>query len=234
MTDDHKQAGKDIKDGHERHQVRGYRSDTLDTAQDDDGHDKCQNDACHDRSDMKDILHRSRDLIALGNVADTEGCQASDEGEDRRKPSPASAKSVLDIIHGTAMMYTVLIYLAVFDSQRDLREFGEHSEESGKPHPEHRAGSAGKDGTGNARNITCSDRPRQGCSHRLERRQVLTMVFFVLFKQRTDGMAHRVLETGQLNASCTEREVNTRADQKDQHDRPPCKIIDNTVDRFDL
>lgn len=128
----------------------------LHPADNDDGGEDGQDNAGVQGIQSSEGLHRAGDLGGLGNVADAEAGDTAQQGEEDGQPLLACA--LLNVVHGAAVVGALLVYLTVFHGQHDLSVLGHHAKEGGNPHPEHRAGTADKDGAGDAGNVAGTHR----------------------------------------------------------------------------
>lgn len=112
-------------------------------------------------------------------------------------------------------MGALLVYLTVFHGQHDLSVLGHHAKEGGNPHPEHRAGTADKDGAGNAGNVASAHRTGQSGRYRLEGGEVMlaAALFLILGKQGADGVAQDEPKAPGLQPPGAEGEVDAGANQ---------------------
>ena len=239
--DDQDDTSQNVENSHKGNQVGGHLADTLNTAQNDDG-DQNGKDDTDDQADRFDLLgirnacqthDGAGDLAGLGNVADAEGGQTAQDGEDDRQPLPVLAQAVFNVVHGAALVDAVLIRIAELHGQGDLGVLGAHAEEGGYPHPEHSARAAHKDRAGNAGDVAGAHGAGQGGGHRLEGGQVAAVILVLLLEQGSDGVFHDVAEFAHLNAAGTHRQEDTGADQEHQHDGAPGKAVDGAVDICD-
>ena len=113
-------------------------------------------------------------LVGLEHVAAAE--RAAD-AEDRRRaaartlprpPMPRSASAVAQVVHRPAGDGAVGVLAAVLHAERALGELRRHAEEAGDDHPEGRAGTAERDGDGDAGDVAEPDRARHRRGQRLE------------------------------------------------------------------
>ena len=229
--DDDHNAGQDIEDRHEGHQQRGDLADALDAAECDKRDDHGDQNARGNGGNMKEIAQRARDLTALGDVADAEGGEAAQQAEDDRHPFPALADAVFDVVHRAAVIDAVFVLHTVLHGQHDLGILGDHAEEGRNPHPEHRAGAARKDGARDAGDVAGADRAGQGRRHGLKRRDVRAVVFGLFFlKQRPDRVFENPPEVRNLQPVDADRQIDAGSHQQQEHQRPPRKAVDRTVD----
>ena len=231
--DDDRDAGQDIKDGHEGHHIGGDLTDALNAADDHDGHDDSQNNTGDQGIQAHQTLHGAGDLAGLGDVADAEGGQTAQNGEDHSQPLPVFSQTVFDIVHGAALVDALIVGGAEFQGKGDLGVFGAHAEESGEPHPEHSAGTADENGAGNTGDITGTYGGGHGSGHSLEGREVGAVILAGFLEKLSDGVPHDITEFGDLDAAGADREENTAAYQQDQHDGTPGEGVQHAVDVFD-
>ena len=90
----------------------------------------------------------------------------------------ALSQPLLNIEHRSADI-AVIGPLAVFNSKHDFGELDAHTDDSGKPHPEYRAGSSDHDCTGNACDIGCTYRASESGRKCLKRGK--SMIAFLLY-----------------------------------------------------
>ena len=110
----------------------------------------------------------SGDSIDLCSVAGTKYSEHAECCEQISQPVPFFAKTVLDVIHGTAYQFTVGIDLAVVYRQSNLSIFGTHAKQCRNPHPEYGSGTANCDSTCYTGNIASTDRGCKCCTHCLK------------------------------------------------------------------
>ena len=229
-NDDH-DAGYNIEDRHEGHQQRGHLADALDAAERNQRDDKGDQNTGHHGRHMEEVAQRTGDFAALGNVADAERSKAAQQAEDDGHPFPAFADAVFDVVHRAAVIDALFILHAILHRQDDLGILGDHAEEGRNPHPEHGTGAARKDGARDAGDVAGADRAGQGRRHGLEGRDVRAVVFGLFFlKQRPDRVFENPPEVRNLQPVNTERQIDAGSHQQQEHQRPPRKAVDRTVD----
>ena len=222
-------ARHDIEDGHKGDQVGGHLPDALHAADDHKGGEDGQKDAGVQRGQAHQGLHGPGDLGGLGDVADAEAGDAAQQGEQHRQP--LVPRALFNVVHGAAEVGAVPVHLAVLHRQDDLGVLGHHAEEGGHPHPEDRPRPSGEDGPGDAGDVARPHGPGQGGGHRLEGGEVLPAGGLVrLAEQRAQGAAQHKAEFAGLKAPAAGGEIDSRANQQEQHDRTPDDPVDETVD----
>ena len=231
--EDDQDAGRDVEHGHHRHQIGGDRADTLDAADQHEAHQHCQDDAGHQLVETEEVLQGRGDLGALGDVADAEAGQPAEDREDDGQPFPALAQAVFNIVHGTAVIDALLVGLPILDGQGDLGVLGAHAEESGDPHPEHGAGTAGKERSGDAGDVAGADGARQRGGDGLERGEVAAVVLILLLEELAHGVFHDPAEVAGLDEAAADGQIHARAHQKKQHDRAPGEAVEDAIDGGD-
>ena len=227
--DDDADTGGHVEHGHEGNQERGDLADALGTAQNHDADDDGQQHAGELRLQAEQAVHGAGDLAGLSDVADTEGGQTAQNGEDDSQGLPALAQTVLDVVHGAALIDTLGVLLAELHGQDDLGVLGAHTEESGDPHPEHGAGAAHEDGAGDAGDVAGADGTGQSGTDCLEGAQVFAGVIFLLGEQGTQSVLHDEAEPADLDPAGAEGQEDAGADQKRQHDGAPHETVDGRV-----
>ena len=231
--DDHN-ARRHIEHGHEGDQQGGDLTDALYAADDHNGHHHGKDDAACQGGNAEQAVESAGDLAGLGDVADAEGGQAAQDGEDDGQPLPVFAQAVLNVVHRAALMDALPVGVAELHGQGNLGVFGAHAEEGGHPHPEHGARSADKDSPGNAGDVAGAHGARQGGGHRLEGGQVAAVVALALFaEQGAHGVPHDIAEPADLDPAGAEGEEHAGAHQQDQHDGAPDEVVDLAVDQRD-
>ena len=143
---------------------------------------------------------------------------------------PVLSQTIGNIVHGSAVVTTVLVFLTEFYSQSNLGILSAHAEECGNPHPEHSAGTAGKNCAGDAGNITGTNRAGQSRGNRLKGGKVVTVIFIGFLEQTAHGVFQNVAESAYLHEIGSDRNVDAGADQQRQHNRTPDKAVDRAVD----
>ena len=240
---DHERAD-DVDGRHAGDELFGDLTDALDAAEEHERHENGDHNAGDEADDRVKLLgvlmERDRDGVDggsdgvdLGDVADAERGERAEHGEDDAQPLPLGAETVLDVVHRAAAPVALFVALTVLDREGDLGELGDHAEESGDPHPEHRARAAEDDRAGDAGDVARADRGRQCRGDRLHRRD-LALARFGLLEDLADGVLPPVADLGELNEADAEAQVNARADQQCQHDGSPYKAVYRTVDFYDL
>ena len=214
-------AGYDVEDGHARYDDGGDSGNGLDAADDDGkGHDG-QDYAGHFRGYAECGVHGTGDGVRLGHVADAEGSDDCEEGEE--EAHDAAEFLILEAVfhgeHRAAFHFAPCVHFAVLDSEHAFREFGCEAEACGDPHPYKRAGAACKHSGRNAYDIACADGSSQGCAKCGERgniaRPFLLAGFFGKHAVKCVweiSPGTEVYRTGQ---------INTGPDEKQEHQRAP-------------
>ena len=134
-------------------------------------------------------------------------------------------QAALQGIHGAADHGTVLTLDTVFDRNQRFRVFGRNAENTRKPHPQNRTGSAQGDRCADTDDITGTDRGRKRCRQRAELGDIAFRVRILGHRQ-----ANR-LEDILLNEARTDSHKNMRPEQEDNQRPAPqkaVKSIDNT------
>ena len=184
-------------------------------------------------TNTRQTLQCAGDFAGLGDVADTEGSQTTQDSEDHSQPLPALAQAVFNIVHGAALVDALLISDTVLHRQGDLAVLGAHAKECRHPHPEGSAGAAHEDGAGDAGDVAGTHSAGQSGGHRLEGTEVLAMVLSLLSKERANCVLHDVTKPAHLDPASAEGQEDASTHQQRQHDRPPYKAVYYAIDFFD-
>ena len=235
---DQSQTRQNVKGRHKGDQVGGDLSDALDAPQHHHRHHGGQHQTHRQTHGGRTLgpgeaHHRTGDLAALGDVADAEAGQHPQNGKQHRQPFPVFAQTVFNVVHGAAVVHPVFVLVAEPDGQSDLGVFGAHAQKSGYPHPEHRPRAADEDGAGDAGDVAGAHGAGQRGAHRLEGRQILPVVRPRRPEQSSHRVAQDIPEPAHLDAPGAHRQPGAGAHQKQQHHRPPGKIVQHPVDRLD-
>ena len=244
VGDNDHECADDVDGRHAGDELFGDLTDALDAAEEHERHENGDHNAGDEADDRvkllgvlmecdRDGVDGGSDGVDLGDVADAERGERAEHGEDDAQPLPLGAETVLDVVHRAAAPVALFVALTVLDREGDLGELGDHAEESGDPHPEHRARAAENDRAGDAGDVARADRGRQCRGDRLHRRD-LALARFGLLEDLADGVLPPVADLGELNEADAEAQVNARADQQCQHDGSPYKAVYRTVDFYDL
>ena len=241
VDNDHNQGRDHIDDRHDGHQQGAHVADPLNAAHQDDEHDDGGDDADHQGDDLLLALSggdKARDRLVdgagdgvdLGHVADAEGGQAAEEGEDDSQPLPLGAKAVLDVVHGAADPVALRVFLTVLDSQGDLGIFGAHAHQSGHPHPEDSAGAADGDSAGHTRDVAGTDGRRQSGTHGLEGGHgALCRRALLLLQGLAQGVLEDVAQPGELREFAQYAQHQARAQDEDHGWGTPDDAVDFAV-----
>ncbi len=155
-------AADDVEEGHERHQCATDAGDALDAAQQDERRQQADAGTCHPGGDAVGLVGDGRDSIGLHRVADAEGCQCREQGEQDGEPFPT--QTTLQGVHGTAQHAAVIGLDAVLDGQQALAVLGGDAEHAREPAPQHSSGTTQGDGCRHTDDVTRADGCRQrGC-----------------------------------------------------------------------
>src|SRR5690554_4865046 len=109
IDNQHHQPGENIKNAHDRHQLTGDLTDTLDTANDHRARQHHQNQA---RGPGRNTEGRTESIshgVGLHGITDPEGGDRTKESESTAQPQPLPAQAILDIEHGPAEWLTVAL-----------------------------------------------------------------------------------------------------------------------------
>ena len=184
MIKDNNKRAENIKACHERYDLLGYRCNSLQTADDNQGSDN-HNYNSDDKRNRRDHseeglyiqvgkecgLNVNRNFIDLSHVTDSE---CGKEGKNCKQNCKdftdylhrfrfiLSSETVLQIVHCTAGPLSVFILSSVKDTKNVFGVVCHHTEECSNPHPEYCSRSADYDGCCHAGNITGTD----GCRKR--------------------------------------------------------------------
>ena len=115
--------------------------------------------------------------------------------------------------------------------ERTLHEPRRRPDKGNRPHPEHRAGAARHNGDGNARNIADADTRRRTDAERLKRRDRLTPARAAT--EVTREKTHHLGQRTQLDELRREREPQPAANEDDDDDISPQKVIDRPHSRVE-
>ena len=166
IHDQDNDAADYIEDRHKGDKSLGHSGDRLDSADDNKADDQTQNDTDYKRRYMQIQIEVGDNRVGLDHAADTKCTQRSQKGEHNAQPF--HLKTSVQRIHGAADHGTVLTLHSVFDSNQRLRVLGRHTEDTGQPHPEHRARASKGDRRADTDDITGSDRGGQRRCERSE------------------------------------------------------------------
>src|SRR5699024_2363215 len=120
----------------------------------------------------------SNELRPYQNTHKAQGKNERHEETAGKEPAETPLERVLDIVHRPAYKR------AVFDNPGMLRHNrfgvnGSHAEEGAHPHPENRSRTAGRDGGGCSRDISCSYLSRDGGGQSLKGAEAVLSAFSV-------------------------------------------------------
>ena len=216
VGEDDYQGGDDVNAGHYRNDPLGNLTDALDAAEEHERYDHGYYDAYDEVAEREGVAREGdhgalnvaaqrvdggADALAYGlylrGVSDTERRQETEYAEQNAQPAEALAQTVLDVVHRAAYPVALVVALTVVDRQRNFRELGAHSDESGDPHPEDCAGTADHDGAGDAGDVAGTDRCSKRCGERLERRD-FALAGLLLLEHLSDGVLHGIAELAEL------------------------------------
>ena len=239
IANDHDQAGQDVDDCHDGHQLLGDSAQALDAAEQNHGGQDDQDDAQDDVDQGLLVkvgveggdhgVDGRGDVAHLHGVADAEGCQGRKDTEDSTQPLPVLAEAVLDVIHGAADPVAVLVAFTEPDGQQDLGVLGRHADQGGDPQPEHGTRAAQRDGGGDTGDVTGTDGTSQRRTHGLEGRH-FAFLGFGLGEDLAQGVLHGVAELTELHAEGPDGQQDTGTHQEDEHGDAPHDAVDGTVD----
>ena len=214
--------GKQIDDGHGRHDAGGRFRDTFQTSQGDGRHCDGQD---HSRPGNGDAGIQFRDFhdgIDLGKGADAKiGNEHTEESKYESKRLVFFAHAQCDIVHRSAGDLSFIVHSTEFTGQQAFGIFRGHAEERRDPHPEDGSRSAGFDCRGYADDVSRADRSRQCRAQRLER---VDIPFFLVFCRKDQFQCFRQMyDLQEMDAAGQE---DARTYQQYQERRPPDKAVD--------
>ena len=180
-----------VEGGHEGDDFFCYVGDAVQSADDDQGADDDQDNTDQQRDKRylriaaapqddgmhvgeKGGFHVFDDFIDLSHVADAErgenGGKRKEDAQDfaNRLATAIGAQSFIQIVHGAAAPFVLLVAATVVDAQHVFRKVRHHAEQRGDPHPEDGTGPADGDGGGDACDISRADGGGQRRAERLE------------------------------------------------------------------
>ena len=227
-----------IEDDHERDDFLSDRGNTLQAAdydQSDQDHDDCAGDP---GGEAEDGLHIAGDGVHLRHVADAEGGDEAEKGEQKGQyladacAALFGAQTVAEIVHRAAGPFALGVFAAVEDAEDVFGIVGHHAQEGHDPHPEHGAGAAHEDGAGHADDIAGADGGGQGGAETLELGDTLILGMggdVLVLENRADGLFHPVTEMGHLEDFRQDRHQHADKRQQSQGRHTPDNAVDSVV-----
>ena len=235
IAEDAGQATCHVEDGHGGNQDGRNAGNGFDAAQDDDqGQDGQAHAGDHD-GNLKGLIQRGRNGVGLGQVADAEGRQHSEEGEQEAQDLAGVLvlEAILHGVHGTAGHFALDVDFPILDGEHAFAELARQAEAGGNPHPDQGAGAAGEHGRRHADDVARADGGRQGRHQGGKRGNIPFAERF-----RTGFTAEHLLQGVRQVAPRQEAQLESQehagADQQRQHDRPPYETVDVGYELIDI
>ena len=187
---------------------------------------------------MEHRFHVAGDGVDLGHVADAEGSQEAEHGEQRRQhladgfAALLRPQAVPEVVHGAAAPFTLLIFPAVVDAQHVFGIVGHHAKEGNEPHPEHSAGAAHQNGAGHTHDVAGTHSSGQSGAQALELGDgaVLRVAgHFAVAEDGADGLLHPVAEVAHLEELGQACGQHAYKGQQDQGRPAPDDVVQDAV-----
>ena len=159
-TEDIETAG-DIEQGHERHEQAADAGDALDAAKDDGAGEQTDDGARQGRVYRVGLVGDGGYGVGLDGVADAEGGQSREDGEEDGRPAPA--ETALQGVHRSAEHTALRRFHTILDGQQTLGIFRRDAEDTRQPAPQYGTRTAEGDGRGHADDVARADGGGQGC-----------------------------------------------------------------------
>ena len=229
-----------VEQGHERHQLFGNSGNALQTANDDKGRNHHQAQAGDEGRYAKSSVHVARDGINLAHVANAEGSQNAETGKQHCQhlaqlfAALLCAKTIGEVVHGTARPLAFFVFAAVVHAQHILRKAGHHAKQCHDPHPEDGTRPTGNDGRCHTHDVAGADGARQRRAHALELADGHILLAGVrgdvlVGEDRADGVPEPVAHFAELEKARAGAHPEAGAEQQCQTKRPPHHAIDGIV-----
>ena len=233
------QAGYNVYGSHDGHQLFGNTADALDTTQQYNTYDDCQDNTqyqidggdmlcCRGYKLLDGVIDGTGDVTYLYSVANAEGSKPTKDTENHSQPFPVLSQSVSDVVHGAAHPVAVGIALTIFYRQQHLGVLGGHTQQGGNPQPENGACTAQRDSGGNTGNIAGTDCGSQSGGQGLEGGD-FSLLGLVLMEHFADGVFHGIAELPELEALEHDRENDTCAHQQHQGGNAPDDAVQPAI-----
>ena len=255
--DDRRHVGKnnderkhDKEQGHKGHQNRADSADAFDAAE----NDECKHDGNDDPDDQTHDLRVHRGQCARDRTGNFVGLRTAHADcrqrakyrrhhtqnfpDDAQNFAPLIAlglhgQTFAQVIHGSACKVTAGGFFTEIHTQHVLEKVGDHAEEGGNPHPEHRAGPARHNGGSDADDIPRAYRARNGGCKRLEGGNgiFLSLLFFRTnaLKRRNERLLDRRFELPHLHEPRAHGEQDARTKYENYHRPAPYDAVDEGV-----
>ena len=162
--------------------------------------------------------------VDLGSIAGAKHGAYAKCGVQICQPHPLAAKTVFDVVHGTACVVAVAVAFPEVDGQGHFRELGAHTQQRRDPHPEYRAGTTEGNGTSDTCNITRTNSSGEGGADSLEGGNG-AISGFLLLKHTTNGAAHGIAEFADLQKTGADAQVQANADDAYHGGHAPDKSV---------
>ncbi len=172
-------------------------------------------------------VQQPRELINLEKRQTTD--HATD-GENNRERFGPLAETDFKVIHRSALIDTVLVLLAIKNSQGAGEELGRHADQSGYPHPENSSRAADSDSDSHAGDVADADSCRERRRESLKVSYLARVVGVVVFaSENADSMA----DIAERDKTADQRKVYTGADQKVNQPGPSGEINRSSPEVFE-
>ena len=121
VDDQHDKCKDEVEQCHERYELFSNLCDTIDTTDDNDCYDDCQNNTSDLNRHAEGIVQGRRDGVTLGEVTDTEAGDRCEKGEQEGKdltegalPAFARTEAVAEVVHRTPVYMPISFFSRYF------------------------------------------------------------------------------------------------------------------------
>ena len=177
---------QDVGARHKRHNQGGKVGNALHAADDDDGQHARQDDGGPPHANAPRVFHGRSHTVGLDTGEEVTRGQNHGDGEDDAVDEHEGAGlgvliGLLDVVgRATAVLAGVLVLLLVHLRQGTFHKRRGRPQKRHRPHPEHRAWAAERDGGGHTRNVAHAHAAGQGNHQGLEGGHASVRAFTVL------------------------------------------------------
>ena len=163
-------AARHVEDCHQGDEHGAHAGNALYAAEHHRRGQQTEYHACGDGRQAKGLVDERGDGVGLDGVADAEGRDGGEDGEEYACPPPA--QPALQCVHGTAEHLAAWSLHSVFDGQERFSIFGGDTEYAREPAPEYGARASQGYRRGYTHYVARADGGGKGCGQRTELRHV--------------------------------------------------------------